>query len=94
MNKATLTEYGAPIDPHAMVVPPDATELEWEPGHPGLGDEAYIRRRNELFALCRKHRLEQLGPPIIQYTPEETRIWREVARSLMSCTFNMRVRST
>ena len=61
MNKATLTEYGASIDPHAMVVPPDATELEWEPGHPGLGDEAYIRRRNELFALCRKHRLEQLG---------------------------------
>src|SRR5437660_2445282 len=78
----TLVEYGMPIDPQAMVVPPDATELELEPGHPGLGDEEYIRRRKELFALCRRHRLEGLGPPIIDYTPEETRIWREVSPKL------------
>jgi phenylalanine-4-hydroxylase len=77
-----LVEYGAPIDAQAMVTPPDATELELEPGHPGLGDEEYIRRRKELFALCRRHRLERLGPPIIRYTPEETRIWREVAPKL------------
>jgi len=32
-----------------------------------------------LFALCRRHRLENLGPPLIAYTPEETRIWREVS---------------
>ena len=83
MNDAnTLIEYGAPIKPEAMVTPPDATELELEPGHPGLGDEEYIRRRKELFALCRKHRLERLGPPIIAYTPEETRIWREVSPKL------------
>jgi phenylalanine-4-hydroxylase len=83
MNKADmLVEYGVPIDPQFMVTPPDATELELEPGHPGLGDEEYIRRRKELFALCRKHRLENLGPPIIQYTPEETRIWREVSPKL------------
>jgi phenylalanine-4-hydroxylase len=79
---ATLVEYGAPIDAQTMVTPPDATELELEPGHPGLGDEGYIRRRRELFALCRKHRLERLGPPIIRYTPEETRIWREVSPKL------------
>jgi phenylalanine-4-hydroxylase len=79
---ATLVEYGAPIDPQIMVTPPDATELELEPGHPGLGDEEYIRRRKELFALCRRHRLEKLGPPIIHYTPEETRIWREVSPKL------------
>jgi phenylalanine-4-hydroxylase len=78
----TLIEYGAPIDAQAMVSPPEATELELEPGHPGLGDEAYIQRRRELFALCRKHRLERLGPPIIHYTPEETRIWREVSPKL------------
>src|SRR5262245_38944723 len=72
MNEATeLVEYGVPIDPQLMVTPPDATELELEPGHPGLGDEDYIRRRKELFALCRKHRLEGLGPPFINYTPEE-----------------------
>src|SRR5689334_10744210 len=65
-----------------MVAPPDVTELELEPGHPGLGDDAYIRRRKELFALCRKHRLEGLGPPLIDYTPEETRIWREVSPKL------------
>jgi phenylalanine-4-hydroxylase len=79
---ATLVEYGVPIDAQTMVTPPDVTELELEPGHPGLGDETYIRRRKELFALCRRHRLERLGPPIIQYTPEETRIWREVSPKL------------
>jgi len=77
-----LVEYGAPIDPEAMVKPPDTTELELEPGHPGLGDEGYIRRRRELFALCRRHRLENLGPPLINYNGEETRIWREVSPKL------------
>src|SRR5260370_3438891 len=80
--KDTLIEYGAAIDAQAMVTPPDVTELELEPGHPGLGDETYIRRRRELFALCRKHRLERLGPPLIQYTTEETRIWLEVSPKL------------
>jgi phenylalanine-4-hydroxylase len=79
---STLIEYGTPIDPRIMVEPPDATELELEPGHPGLGDEVYVQRRKELFAICRKHRLEGLGPPIIEYTPEETRIWREVSPKL------------
>src|SRR5439155_78236 len=78
----TLIEYGVPIEADLMVTPPDANELELEPGHPGLGDEGYIRRRKELFALCRKHRLERLGPPLIEYTPEETRIWREVSPKL------------
>jgi phenylalanine-4-hydroxylase len=84
MKDATtgLTEYGLPIDPDAMVTPPDVTELELEPGHPGLGDEGYIERRKELFALCRKHRLENLGPPLIEYNAEETRIWREVSPKL------------
>lgn len=82
MKEQTLTEYGAAIDAQAMVKPPDVTELELEPGHPGLGDEGYIRRRKELFALCRKHRLENLGPPMVQYTAEETRIWREVSPKL------------
>src|SRR4030081_1398850 len=80
--KDTLIEYGAAIDAQAMVTPPDVTELELDPVHPGLGDEEYIRRRKELFALCRKHRLEQLGPPIVHYTPEETRIWRDVSPKL------------
>src|SRR5262249_59664785 len=81
-NPGTLIEYGHPIDAQAMVEPPDTTELELEPGHPGLGDEEYIRRRKELFAICRKHRLENLGPPLIQYNAEETRIWREVSPKL------------
>ena len=81
-NGSNLVEYGLPIDPQIMVTPPDATELELEPGHPGLGDETYIKRRKELFALCRAHRLDELGPPIIAYTPEETRIWREVTPRL------------
>jgi phenylalanine-4-hydroxylase len=79
---AALVEYGVPIDAQAMVTPPDTTELELEPGHPGERDEGYVRRRKELFAPCRKHRLERLGPPIIAYTPEETRIWRELSPKL------------
>jgi phenylalanine-4-hydroxylase len=83
MKKAdVLVEYGAPIDAQTMVTPPDVTELELEPGHPGLGDDEYIRRRKELFALCRRHRLERLGPPLIKYNAEETRIWREVSPNL------------
>src|SRR5437588_2513760 len=77
-----IIEYGAVIDPKVMVEPPDTPELELEPGAPGLGDEGYVRRRKELFALCRRHRLERLGPPLIGYTPEETRIWREVSPKL------------
>jgi phenylalanine-4-hydroxylase len=82
MKETTLVEYGVPIDPQLMVTPPDTTELELEPGHPGERDAGYIARRKDLFALCRRHRLENLGPPIIQYTPEETRIWREVSPKL------------
>ncbi len=77
-----LVEYGVPIDPEIMVAPPEATELELEPGHPGLGDEQYVQRRKALFALCRRHRLETLGPPLIDYTAEETRIWRDVSPKL------------
>jgi phenylalanine-4-hydroxylase len=62
--------------------PPDIAELDLEPGHPGLGDDRYIARRQELFALCRTHRLQSLGPPLIAYTAEEQRIWREVSPKL------------
>lgn len=78
----SLVEYGAMIDPQAMVTPADTSEFELEPGHPGLGDEDYIRRRKYLFELTRKHRLESKGPPYVEYTPEETRIWREVTPKL------------
>jgi len=77
-----MVEYGVPIDAQTMIEPPDAAELELEPGHPGLGDESYVKRRKNLFDLCRRHRRERLGPPLIDYTPEETRIWREVSPKL------------
>ncbi len=79
---ATLVEYGTTIDPQIMVTPPDAATLELEPGHPGERDAEYIRRREHLFALCRKQRLEKLGPPFLDYNAEETRIWREVSPKL------------
>jgi phenylalanine-4-hydroxylase len=81
-DAATVVEYGVPIDPRTIIEPPDATELELEPGHPGEHDAGYVQRRKEQFALCRKHRLEKLGPPIIDYNAEETRIWREVSPKL------------
>ena len=77
-----IVEYGMAIDPKTMVEPPDVSELDLEAGHPGLGDANYVKRRRELFALCRRHRLQRLGPPLIDYTAEETRIWREVSPKL------------
>jgi phenylalanine-4-hydroxylase len=81
-ESAPIVEYGAAIDPKIMIEPPDVAELELEAGHPGLGDAGYVQRRKQLFALCRQHRLKNLGPPLIEYTPEETRIWREVSPKL------------
>jgi phenylalanine-4-hydroxylase len=81
-DSSTLIEYGQPIAAQTMVTPPDVTELELEPGHPGEHDGTYIARRKELFVLCRRHRLERLGPPLIEYNAEETRIWREVSPKL------------
>src|SRR5437588_619156 len=82
MKDTPMMEYGVPIDPKTVVEPPDASALELEAGHPGLGDAAYVQRRKDLFALCRQHRLQELGPPLIEYTSEETRIWREVSPKL------------
>lgn len=62
--------------------PPDPDTLELEPVHPGINDAEYVARRHELFALCRRHRLDNLGPPLIDYTAEEQRIWREVSPKL------------
>jgi phenylalanine-4-hydroxylase len=62
--------------------PPDPEVLELEAVHPGIGDGAYVARRHELFALCRRFRLGNLGPPLIDYTDEEQRIWREVSPKL------------
>ncbi len=72
----------APDSADIYANPPDVDRLELEEGHPGLGDEAYVQRRHELFAICREHRLAEKGPPIIQYTDEEERIWREVTPKL------------
>lgn len=62
--------------------PPDVDHIELEPGHPGLGDDGYIRRRHELFALCRGARLDHQPPPLIDYNDEEERIWRQVTPKL------------
>jgi phenylalanine-4-hydroxylase len=79
---ATIREYGEPIDPKSIIDPHDPDTLVLEPGLPGQGDPAYRQRRTELFARCRQHRLGGLGPPRIDYTAEETRIWREVTPKL------------
>src|SRR5262245_30333391 len=80
--KSVIVEYGEQIDPSIMIEPPDADELVLEAGHPGLDDKQYVARRKQLFAMCRGHRLNRLGPPLIGYTAEETRIWREVSPKL------------
>ncbi len=80
--KDTIVEYGVEIPADLMIAPPDPDTLDLEPGHPGLGDAAYVGRRRELFALCRRHRLERLGPPLVAYTEDEQRIWRDVSPKL------------
>ncbi len=82
MTEPMLTEYGQAFDANRMVAPPDVAVFELEPEHPGLGDAEYIARRKFLFDLTRKQRLERLGPPFVEYTNEETRIWREVTIQL------------
>jgi phenylalanine-4-hydroxylase len=82
MKDDTLIQYGVAVDPQHMVTPPDITELELDQLTPGLDDPEYVARRRFLFDLCRKHRLENLGPPIIEYLPEEVRVWREVSPKL------------
>jgi len=82
MKPTTIVEYGVEIAADQMMAPPDVEHLALEPGHPGLGDPAYVQRRHDLFARCRGHRVEGLGPPLIDYTEEETRIWREVSPTL------------
>jgi phenylalanine-4-hydroxylase len=81
-DSGTITEYGVAIDPKSMIEPPDPDALELEAGHPGLGDADYVQRRRDLFELCRRHRLEHLVLPVIEYTPEETRVWCEVSSRL------------
>ena len=62
--------------------PPDVAELELEPGHPGLGDAAYIARRRGALRSLPRAPAERTGPPRIDYTDEEQRIWREVSPQL------------
>ncbi len=82
MQKNTLVEYGVEIAADVMVAPPDAEHLELEPDHPGIGDAGYVARRHALFDECRRHRLEGLDPPRIEYTEAETSIWRDVSQQL------------
>lgn len=34
---------------------PDPSSLELEPGHPGLGDAAYVQRHEEIVALLKRY---------------------------------------
>ena len=78
-----LTEYGIPIDPDAMVTPPDVTELELEPGHPGLGDDGVHRSGARSCSPCAASTGWSASARRSSTTPpEETRIWREVSPKL------------
>ena len=50
---------------------------------PGPGRRENTSGGGRSYSPCAgKHRLERLGPPLVDYTPEETRIWREVSPKL------------
>ena len=82
MQAPPLIQYGVAIDPREMVKPPDPEELEVDPKTPGIDDPAYMARRRSIFKLTRKHRLERLGPPVFDYSPEETALWKDVSGRL------------
>lgn len=52
------------------------------PNHPGINDQDYIDRRTFFFDIARQHRLDNLKPPIIEYTEAEHDIWRKVSEKL------------
>jgi phenylalanine-4-hydroxylase len=79
---ARIIEYGVPIDPNVLTTPPDPDRLQLEPGHPGIADAEYVERRTRLFDLCRRHRLEELELPVIDYTADESSIWSAVMPQL------------
>ncbi|GAB2698854.1 phenylalanine 4-monooxygenase [Kitasatospora kifunensis] len=51
--------------------------------HPGLSDPAYLRRRNALAALARKHQVGDPAPAV-SYTDEEHETWRTVHQALVA----------
>ena len=50
-------------------------------GHPGAGDPAYRRRRNEIAAAALRWRPGEPAPPI-DYHDDEQEVWRTVCREL------------
>lgn len=56
----------------------EAAVVSLPPGHPGEGDPAYIARRSALSSLVES--IDELGAslPEVQYTEEETEVWRAV----------------
>lgn len=67
-------------DTYFNTIEPETLLLD--PNHPGILDPAYIDRRSTFFDIARKHRLENLGLPLIEYTEEEHQIWRTVSEKL------------
>jgi len=63
-----------PAPPHAG----GAAELvQLSPDHPGFRDEIYRRHRNEIAALALAYRPGD-PVPVVHYSEEEHRVWREI----------------
>ncbi|VDM98072.1 unnamed protein product, partial [Onchocerca ochengi] len=54
-----------------------------DPRHPGYGDEAYIRRREELNNIAKAYKYGD-NLPNVEYSPEEHKTWETVFRRLKS----------
>jgi monomeric phenylalanine-4-hydroxylase len=72
--------------PHEAKVPVNVLteEISMLPiDHPGAHDPAYRARRDYIARLAREYR-ERPRPeiPLVEYTPEETAVWRHVAAQL------------
>ena len=81
-NETLIFEYGKPFDPQSMVAPPDTTEVELEMATPALGTKNTSSGVGTCSHSAAVAAWRALEPPMIEFTPEETRIWREVSPKL------------
>lgn len=72
------------VETQTITEPIETAEISMLPiDHPGARDEEYRERRNYIAHLAAEYRANpEAGIPRVEYTPEETNVWRHVFKRL------------